>query len=105
MDPNLTEQSQPFPPVEQPDPEKDDKYAQSLLQALDAQMQMEQQAVPKKKKFFTTKKLIFIGISISLSIVSMLLAPKILQSTTGTNPKDQAQELINGARYVQELEK
>lgn len=82
MPPNEEPQSpdlpdQPPPPAppasaEQPDPAKTDAYAQSLLQALNAQIEVEQRNNPPKTAF--SKKKIIIIIAITISTVLTLVA-------------------------------
>lgn len=50
------------------DPKIDDAYAQSLLQSLDARLEMEQKTRPAPS-FISKKKLIFIAIVLVLAII------------------------------------
>jgi hypothetical protein len=96
----------PPPPVSkngERDPEADAKYAASLIQMTNMQYEMEQAKKPRKK-LISTKKLIYIGLSIVVTIISLIFTPLLLKSKSSPDAQDTTKQLINSSNYVQNLE-
>lgn len=104
MNPSQNDQQLPATQAKKEEPVKDDAYAQSLLQALDAQMKLEQLNTPKTHYISTKKKVYIIGFVI-VTIVSLLLTPVLFKSDKTPDSKATTQQLLNSTDYTRNLEK
>lgn len=82
----------PTPPSAKATKEEQDAYAQALLNVVSLDYQKEQALKPAQKHVFTKKRLIFLAVSIILSI---LLGWAISAATK--HPGSSTSQVINGA--------
>lgn len=105
MDPNIKNQNQTIPQTEKPDPAKDEKYAQALVAMANMEYKMEQSHIPQRKQLISKKKLIYIVVSIVVTILSLLLTPSLFKSGQGINSKGTETQLLDNAGEIKDLEK
>lgn len=87
------------------DNKKDDKYAQALasMALLDSKMQEKQQ--PEIKHFISKKTLIYIVLSLIVSIIGLFISRSILSGSGAekTSNDDTVKQLIDTTKEVQDL--
>lgn len=88
--------------TEERDPVKDAKYAESLIQMANMKYEMEQAKNPKKQ-IMSTKKMIYLGLIIVSTILSLILTPLLLKSKSGKNSEDTTKQLLDSSNYVKDL--
>lgn len=103
MDPQLPKQDQPAKPAEKRDPEKDAEYAKTLLQNLNARMEIDRTNVPKQRIISTTK-IIFLVVSAIIIVVALLAIPPLLESNKASELKEKSQ-LPGGVNSVEDEQK
>jgi len=81
---------------------KSDAYAQSLLQSVNMQLEMERRQKPARQ-FISRKKLIFIIILIILTIISAIAIAAVNKQTgNDTSPKN-TDSLQQTGKYLQDI--
>lgn len=87
--------------------EKDEKYAQALASMAVMESQMQEKQQPATKHFISRKTLIYIVLSLIVSIIGLFISKTILSkssSPNGGNGEDTVKQLLDTTKEVKDLQ-
>ena len=87
-----------------PDSEKERKYAQALIQSANLEYKLDHMNEPKSRGI-SNKKLIYIGLSILVTIISLIAGPSLFQDDAVAPTNDSAEKLLESSNSLLETVK
>lgn len=102
MEPNLSNQQTPQPAV--PKSQKDDQYAEALAKMATLDYQMEQKAQPPTKHFIPKKMVIYLAVSLVISIIMLIVGHFVTRNQSQEKSDQTINQLLETTKDVRDLE-